>query len=393
MRCFATALAVIALLLVACGGAAPTATPEPTPTPELTATPEPTATPLPTPTREPTPTPSPEPTATPRMRPTPQPEATPTAGSDFASELIREEDLPEGFVFAGVNNGAHQFLNDARKEAISVSAIRLGSVQEADEVSTMFADADSVVDAFQLDFEAPPDEVKAWQRYGEQSFGYSGIVRIDGERLGGDVLIVRVSTAFGLLFYLYKPDAVPSVNMDYLGNLITERLSVALGSSTPDVQQDAAEFGERRYEREGGFSYIPPSGWQASDLGTLAYPAVFAPNPERGFAANLVFTTEDSGVSLGRYVNAALGQLPTLFPDAEVIDVVESDLRTKSGVPYALIVIERSERGERLRQAFYIFDAGRRKITLTYTRLAESVDQSEYDNLVEQTVASFRLED
>ena len=72
-------LLILALAILACAPAAPTATPQPTPTatPQPTATPAPTATPLPTATPEPTPTATPAPTATPQ--PTATPEPTPTA--------------------------------------------------------------------------------------------------------------------------------------------------------------------------------------------------------------------------------------------------------------------------------------------------------------------------
>ncbi|MDW8054887.1 MAG: hypothetical protein RMJ86_10150 [Anaerolineae bacterium] len=394
MKRFAAAFAATVLLLTACGGApTPTATPAPTATatPQPTATPEPTPTPSPTP--EPTPTPLPEPTATPRPRPTPQPEAPSSQPALEGSDLLREEDLPEGFTFAGTSDGTVQFANRARQEVLSVGVIRAETEQEAEALSAVFADTDEVVDALELDFEEPPEAVKAWQRYGEQSFGYSGVVRINGNRQSADVLIVRVGTAFGILLYLYKPNAIPSVNMDYLGNLIAERLSALAGTVTPDTQRDTAESGERRYEREGGFSYVPPAGWQASDLGALRFKAMVAPRAVRGFTANLVFTEEAFSGSLSRYVDASLQQLKKLFPDLEVIETVKSGLRTNSGVPYALIIVERSEQGARLRQSLYIFDSGRRKITMTYTRLAESVEQAAYDNLVEETAASFRFEE
>ena len=68
-------LLILALTVLACAPAAPTATPAPTPT----AVPTPTATPLPTPTPEPTPTATPAPTPTPQPTPTATPEPTPTA--------------------------------------------------------------------------------------------------------------------------------------------------------------------------------------------------------------------------------------------------------------------------------------------------------------------------
>ena len=80
-------LLILALAIIACAPAAPTATPQPTPTatpqptatpaPTPTATPAPTATPLPTATPEPTPTATPAPTAT--LQPTATPAPTPTA--------------------------------------------------------------------------------------------------------------------------------------------------------------------------------------------------------------------------------------------------------------------------------------------------------------------------
>ena len=94
-----TGLVGLLVLAAACGGADPTATPEPTPTP--TATPEPTPTPTATPTPDPTPEPTDAPEATNLLR---EFKLTPaTTGQDMV-DLLSEEEVSciEGAYGSGV---------------------------------------------------------------------------------------------------------------------------------------------------------------------------------------------------------------------------------------------------------------------------------------------------
>ncbi len=385
MKRLALMFAALAMILGACGGSAPapTNTPAPTETPLPTATPQPTPTPAPTTTQIPT--------ATPRSRPTPQPAVPASGAKPKPTDLLAEEDLPEGFVVLDQDEDSVQFANEARNEVIGVGVVDLENVIAADMFGELLTDPDTVAQTLGLDLDGALEAVKAWQRYGEQSFGFSGVVRIDDQRLSADVLFVRVSSTFGFLFYLYPLNATPSVNMDYLGNLIAQRLADVLGSTAPDVREDTTT-GERYYERDGGFSYVPPAGWQPFEIGGLKFKSFAAPRAVDDFTANIVFTDDRFSGSLERYIEVNLAQLTRLYPDLEVVEQSDVGLRNKEGVPYAWVVIERSERGQQIRQHLYLFDGGSRKFVMTYTRLAESLEHDEYDVLVEQTAASFRLE-
>ena len=126
------------LLLAACGGTSPTATPTatvpvgttrtPTATPSVvpTDTPTPTAKPSPTPTTEPTATPTPLATATPTATPTvtasPSPTATPTSATVTASGLIGSSTMSKtGLVFIVSGTGQNLEINVDSQTEVTIN--------------------------------------------------------------------------------------------------------------------------------------------------------------------------------------------------------------------------------------------------------------------------------
>ena len=145
----------------------------------------------------------------------------------------------------------------------------------------------------------------------------------------------------------------------------------------------------RHIESEGGFSYVPPSGWQMTELPGLKYQfASGAPTGE--FTPNLsIFVDETSSGSLDDYVVGSVAVVKDIFQDVRVIS--QEDFLTDEGERGVKVVIESTQHDVKMYQVFYIFDAGAKKIVFTYTRLADQGQEN--DALVDQSMRTFRLDE
>ncbi len=143
----------------------------------------------------------------------------------------------------------------------------------------------------------------------------------------------------------------------------------------------------RHVESEGGFSYIPPSGWQVTEWPGLKY-KIASGAPIGDFAPNLNFVDEAFSGSLDDYVAANIAAVKEAFQDVRVIS--QEDFFTDEGERDVKVVIENTQHDTEFYQAFYIFDAGEKKIAATYTRLADQGQEN--DALVDQSMRTFRIE-
>jgi hypothetical protein len=147
---------------------------------------------------------------------------------------------------------------------------------------------------------------------------------------------------------------------------------------------------ERHIEIEGGFSYIPPSGWRVTELPGLKY-KIASGIPTDDFAPNLNFVDEAFSGSLDDYVvaNIAIIEELDLFKDVKVVG--QEDFLTDEGTRGVKVTIEDTQHDIELYQVFYFFDSGARKFVVTYTRLADKGQAN--DVLVDQSVRTFRIEE
>jgi hypothetical protein len=144
----------------------------------------------------------------------------------------------------------------------------------------------------------------------------------------------------------------------------------------------------RHVESEGGFSYVPPSGWQMAELPGFKY-KIARGTPTGDFAPNMNVVDEAFSGSLGDYVAASIAFIEGLFEDVRVVS--QEDFFTDEGERGIKVVIEDTQHDVKLYQVFYVFDAGEKKIIVTYTRLADQ--GQEYDALVDQSMKTFRIEE
>ena len=147
------------------------------------------------------------------------------------------------------------------------------------------------------------------------------------------------------------------------------------------------ESADRLYEPAGGFSYIPPTGWEVVEASSLDYKVAVGPEVD-GFAANLIVVDEPFGGSLDEYVSSAIDGLSQYFESFIVLS--QEEFKLEEDLPSVRIVAENVQSGRLLRQTFYLFDGGAKKVVVTCTRLAETA--AELDVACDASVGLFRFE-
>lgn len=143
----------------------------------------------------------------------------------------------------------------------------------------------------------------------------------------------------------------------------------------------------RHHEPAGGFSYVPPEGWEMIEASGLEYKAAIGP-VEDEFAANISILDEAFDGSLDAYASLGLDNMQQFFQ--ELVLVSQGEFQPDEGLPGARIVIESVQGGRRLRQAFYFFDAGATKFVLTGTQLAGS--GKDWSATFDESARTFRFE-
>jgi hypothetical protein len=133
-----------------------------------------------------------------------------------------------------------------------------------------------------------------------------------------------------------------------------------------------ARQGERQDFGSGGiFSYVPPHGWNVVEFPGLKF-KISRGAPVDGFAPNIVVVDEAYPKSLDDYVKDNTTMMHRTFHGLKILG--QSDFKTLDGTRAIKEVIERNDdpSGKRLRQAFYFYNAGNKKLIATCTRLAET---------------------
>jgi hypothetical protein len=134
---------------------------------------------------------------------------------------------------------------------------------------------------------------------------------------------------------------------------------------------------ERQDFGSGGiFSYVPPNGWKVSDFPGLKF-KISRGDPVKGFAPNIVVADEAYNKSLDDYAKDNLANLKKLFRNLQVIG--QSDFTTSDGTRVIKLLTERDDdvSQKRLRQVFYFYDAGNKKLVASCSGLAEEAPASD----------------
>jgi hypothetical protein len=154
-----------------------------------------------------------------------------------------------------------------------------------------------------------------------------------------------------------------------------------------DTLAPATMSPDRHYEASGGFSYIPPAGWELVESSRGEYKVVRGPEAD-GFAPNITIVDEPFSGSLEEYVSSSLENMGDFFTELQLISQEEFD--PDEGPAGVRIVTENVQSGRALHQTYYLFDAGAKKLVITCTRLAGAGE--EMDAACEAGVKTLRIE-
>jgi hypothetical protein len=141
----------------------------------------------------------------------------------------------------------------------------------------------------------------------------------------------------------------------------------------------------RHYERSGGFSYVPPSGWKVTDFGGLKYKVVLG-QPKNGFAPNLN-CMEEAGGPVETCVDGTIATLTNAIPGWQLVR--REKFVTDSGIQGAKIVSEMQQQGKRLRQSAYFLPGNGKTLVVTASALAQGGE--EFDSVFDACLKSFRF--
>jgi hypothetical protein len=143
----------------------------------------------------------------------------------------------------------------------------------------------------------------------------------------------------------------------------------------------------RHVELEGGFSYIPPVGWQVVEFPGEKYKIVAGKASTDSYLI-LTFSDETYAGSLDNYVAGNLNGLKSAYKSVNIIN--QENFKTDNGESAIKIIAENKINGEQLHQTYYIFADNDRKFIITYTRLQGSDEDN--DVLIDQCIKTFQVD-
>jgi len=151
-------------------------------------------------------------------------------------------------------------------------------------------------------------------------------------------------------------------------------------SSGPKVAK-----GQRHFEPEGGFSFIPPDGWEMRSIPQSKFKVAIGP-PAGGFTPNILLFKELWPGSLDDYINAASES----WAQKKANLVKREDFKTAEGLKGRRLVFENRGDDPVRRQTMYVFDKGETKYGVMCTTVAEGADK--LDAVFEDCIQTFRLD-
>jgi hypothetical protein len=171
-----------------------------------------------------------------------------------------------------------------------------------------------------------------------------------------------------------------------------DQVKAALERGTPQAQASGprvirdAFAGGRYVEKAGGYSFMPPEGWNILEVPGQKYRIAAGP-PKNGFSPNIVFADEEYAGTLPEYVALAEGLFVKLFKGYKKISL--ADFPTDSKAPAKRLIMENEQSGRHVRQICYFFNGtDGKKIAAFGTVLTEM--GTGYDEAFDGSLKTFR---
>jgi hypothetical protein len=145
------------------------------------------------------------------------------------------------------------------------------------------------------------------------------------------------------------------------------------GSSASSSQESASETvfeGTRHVEKPGDYSYVPPKDWQQEPGGRKAK---FKPRQEAGDASNITSSDGTAAISLDEFVDTVLPALKDAIGNYQLLQ--RGNFQTGEGS--TRVVLEIQQKGVGIRQHYYFYSNGSRKVTLICTGLTAAAAKNE----------------
>lgn len=146
-----------------------------------------------------------------------------------------------------------------------------------------------------------------------------------------------------------------------------------------------AQVGTRYSEPEGGFSICPPQNWIVMEFPGLKYKVIFA-QPVNGFSPSINFVDEYYEGSLEEYVELSRKNMNLIYSDFEYVK--QESFKTNSGVSGIKDIIVAQSSDRLLRQIFYFFQTGARKIVITCT---VNTSYQYYEKTFDESIKTFEF--
>ena len=143
----------------------------------------------------------------------------------------------------------------------------------------------------------------------------------------------------------------------------------------------------RHYEKEGGFSYVPPEGWKMSEYPGLKY-RIHLGAFEDNFAPNINVVDEEYDGSLESYVDANIETMRNFIEGFKLVE--REPFVTNEGARSIKLTVEGEHYQRLLTQYFYLFDGGEKKYIVTCSALADNAGN--FEPLFDKCVKTFRIE-
>jgi len=141
------------------------------------------------------------------------------------------------------------------------------------------------------------------------------------------------------------------------------------------------------HEKEGGFSYDPPAGWQVKEMPGQKYRIAFGPT-ENGLAPNINVMTDTASMDLDEYLDKGLETMKRTGTISS--EPSRQRFATEDGEKGYYWTFDYTMLNHALRARQYFFEKGDRKYVFTCTTSADT--GAALDPVFEASAKSFRLD-